>query len=844
MEPNEDIAAPDIDTVRIPAAPATPAPDSATTPTSEPVALEDADTARVASVAASAPNSTDDLAAVDTVRVPVTTVELRDPATEDTARIPAVAVRVDDPATVDTVRVPAAVVSKQPTEDTVADAPTARVPIAATARRERVVRYVWLRYPEFWLIIVLAAFLRLFRIDLTSFVFDQTELLRLARGAWVYHVLPVTGIPSSIGTLNSPLSVYLLMPFTLFTKDPLPAVISIALWNVVGVALCYIFAQRHFGRIIAASSALLFASCASAVSLSRFIWQQNYLPPVLALWILTLYAGCVSGRRRWFVPHVALLTIAVQLHPTTALLIPVSLVGLILTPRQAMPSRREWPIAAAVVLLLLAPTLLWEAISRGSDLRMFAHYVGRHGSFNLDIFHMVYQILGGPWLGEFGPQALYAQLDPWATVINIVAVLFFLAGMGVLTERLVRVGVYIWREGGAKATDRASGIRRGALAVWHGLRAEPVWRAHLLLWLWIVLPIVVLVRHSSPLIAPYLLLLYPAVFIAGGFAVQASYRLAGRLMSRAVFPRRLVRGGILVVLALLVLAQAFQATLFPATLASGSFNAFVSYGYPLAEAQQLNAALTTLQAEQDARTMFISMPENTRYQYPLDYLSVSEYPNRVGFAANCLVLPAPDQQPALLVATQPAGPANAMLTSLPELTSVANLAMAGSDAVAVYQMNGTLPALLGERTLTPITFADATGSGLRLDAVAVQPDGLIRMRWTVLGSATKGDGTPWYRVVPSVQTASGDTHALPYTDCQPTRWHAGETVFTWANAGATGAQALILQVRGSIHVTVLNTGRVTVLAGGAYNTALSPLTPSAGATSTDGAVTIPLTNTP
>ena len=587
MEQDPDSDAPDQDTeLQAAVRPAAP------TPTPGGAALEDAETV---------PLAVGDPSAADTMQLAA--VALRDPSLMDTVQSGAVAVR--DPSLADTVIETPAVLM-----------PVVRAPVAASASRGRALRFVWLRHPEFWIAVALATCLRLWHIDLAPFRHDQAALMLLARGAWVHGALPITGIPSSLGPLDAPLSVYLLMPFALFDKNPLAATISIALWNVVGVALCYIFAHRYFGRIVAASGALLFASCATAVHFSQFIWQLNYLPPLLALWMLTLYVGCVSGRRGWFVPHVVLLTLAIQLHPIVALLLPVSLVGFLLTPRQALPSRREWALAAAVVLLLLAPTLLWEALSGGSDLRAFAQYLQRPGGFDLDVLRMLYGILGAPPLGELGPQSLYAQMGSWATVLNSAAVLFFVIGMIVLTERLVRVGVYVWHDGVATAPheSRTTRIRNGALAVWRGLRAEPTWRAHLLLWLWVVVPIVLLLRHSSDLTTPYLLLIYPAVFIAGGFAVQAAFRMAEQWAPRATFARQVAPACILTALTVLVLAQAFQAALFPAALATGSFNAFPGYGYPLAEAQQVDTALSTLQAEQDARAIFLTLPDSPRDQ--------------------------------------------------------------------------------------------------------------------------------------------------------------------------------------------------------------------------------------
>lgn len=834
MEENEDIAAPDLDTIAVPIATPHPTPEATPAPTTNETALEDAETARVAIVApTNAPAEADTVYGYNASVAP--TAPVSDPADVATVRVPAVA--ASDPTMQDTlVETPAVLM------------PAVKAPAAAQAKkpfRGGLAHMVWLRYPEFWIAVALAAVLRLWRIDLISFVGDQAALMRLARGAWLHGALPVTSNISSFGTANPPLAVYLLAPFALFGKNPLPAAISIALWNVLGVALCYIFAHRYFGRTIAASGALLLASCGAAVDLSRSIWQPGYLPPVLALWILTLFLGAVTGRRGWFAPHVALLTIAILLHSGAALLIPVSLVGFLLTPRSATPSRREWALAVGLVALLLAPSVLWLVVDQGSDFGILAQYLGQHGAFDLDVFRKLYASLGAPAVDTFGPNALYAQMGIWATVLNIVVTLAFVAGMIVLTERLVRVGVYVWREGATTTTGQKSSMRGGAVAVWRGLRAEATWRGHLLLWLWVVVPVLPLLWHAGPLGVHDLVVIYPGVFIVGGFAFQAVFRRAGTLTSRRAVTRRLARTVVLALLALLVLAQSFQYMLFAVTPSTGSFNALSSYGYPLAEAQQLDAALGSIQAEQNARSIFLSLPQDTRYQSSLAYLTISEHPSRVGSAANCLIFPAPDEEPALVVATLPAGPANTMISSLPQLRLVANLSMAGSDPLSVYQLDGTLPPLLGERALTPVAFADAAGNGLRLDAVAVQTDGMLRLRWTVLGSDAADHSALRYHIAPSIRTSSGSTRALPATDCHPTRWHAGETVFTWIYAGTTtDAQALLLQVRASAQTDVLHTGPALLLAGRPASALPRLLRPSSGAVASDGTLTIPMNETP
>jgi len=179
---------------------------------------------------------------------------------------------------------------------------------------------------------------------------------------------------------------------------------------------------------------------------------------------------------------------------------------------------------------------------------------------------------------------------------------------------------------------------------------------------------------------------------------------------------------------------------------------------------------------------------------------------------------------------------------------MANLAMAGSDPIAIYQIEGKLPPLIGEQALTPITFADGAGNGLRLDAMAVQPDGQIRLRWTVLGSATTSAGVPWYHIVPAARSANGSASALSATDCQPTRWHAGETVFTWVSGkGTASVQTLLLRVSSSVRTdnyTLRSVGPLRVLTGQTDSTPLKVLRPSSGTVGADGSVAISLSATP
>ncbi len=712
----------------------------------------------------------------------------------------------------------------------------------------------WLRHWEFWLALALAALLRLWQIDLTGFLDDQAALMTLARTGITHGALPITANPSSIGAYNPPLSVYLLMPFAALTLNPFPATVSIAVWNVIGVALCYPFALRYFGRRVAAVGTLLFATSGAAVNYSRFIWQPNYLPPLLVLWAITLYLGCVQERRRWFMAHMIVFLIAILLHSVAVLLLPVTLVAIALAPQR--PRLGEYAIVALAGVVLATPSLLWEALSGGYDVRALYH-AALHGSqINLAVFNSLYQLLGAPGTGYFGPTAPYTRLSPIYPAINIAAAFVFALGYLALTIRIAHPALVIWRtvpaapsiEGddtapalaGAYRTatprERIGLLRRWMIAVYRGLRADAHWRAELLLWLWVSTPVILLIRHSVPPYVHYLLILFPAVFLVAGYAAVDVPRWLAAVGNR--FARtngevpRWVTPVVVGALTLLIAAQAGQSLVYVASLSDGSFTALNGPGYPLSELAAVDRSISFFQRATHAASVEIITPTAARYRAPLDYLLVSEHPHRISLEANCLALLPTAAGSTLIVTTiapSTQSRAAAFLPLLPSARLVGRIVAAGGPPFRVYLAQGTTPLLPYERTLD-VSYHDTQGDALTLVGAATEGVGVIRLRWRI----TSVPAGHWLRV--GLETPQGkplaQSPANPLTpvtlqvhdDCQPSQWSAGETLFTWLSVPAGTAFPLTIGVSaGRLGLFTASLGPLRVLADRPAQTTLIPL---------------------
>lgn len=711
------------------------------------------------------------------------------------------------------------------------DGVTASRETVARAWRWRLARD-WALHWEFWLALALGAFLRLWHLDVTQFLDDQTGMMALARDGIVHGALPVTGLVSSIHTFNPPIAIYFLMPFAALTANPLPAVISIALWNVLGVALCYIFTLRYFGRVAAATSTLLFATCAATVNYSRFLWPQNYLPPLLLLWAFTLYAGCVRGRRGWLVPNVALLLAAILLHPTAAFLIPATAVGVLLAPHA--PRLREYVGAAAVVLVLIVPTLLWEVVSHGYDLHILQSYAHQRSQIDLTVFAILFSALSGPGSSGITSTSHFVMLSPLYSFVTWGLMILIIVGYIILTILVFKPPVSLRHSNQA---EELPGVRGWLGTLWRRLRTEASWRAYLLLWLWMTVPLVGLIRHSSNIYSHYLMVLYPVAFIVAGLSTRwlSSLRIRPRItgVSPISAPSRppvarlvpVLAALLLVLVTLLTIGQTLRSAFYTASLAEGHFSAFseygTGYGYPLGELQSLDASLTALAHTQGATTTFISTPVGGRYRSSLDYMLARERADRVSLRDSCLLLPAPSSGPALEVAAGLDPPAGALLAQLPNAQQVAAVPLAGSTPLPVYRVQGATPALPGEHTVTPALFRDGHGDALRLDAALIKGD-MLRLRWTVLAAPPAtlptGDAAqPWFRMqvgrqIPPLNTIVGLAN---FADCQPTRWQTGETLFTWLllpTGSATGASADIFVRSGTQAPGISSLGPLRLIA--------------------------------
>ncbi len=522
--------------------------------------------------------------------------------------------------------------------------------------------------------IVTGAILRLVWLGDTSFLGDQAQLLALGRSAFDHHALIITGIPSSIGTFNPPVSTWVYGIFAV-VGGPLGATLFTALANIVAIALLYAIATRYLGRSAGFAAALLYATASGPVRYSRFIWQQNLLAPTLLLFFWVILLAVVERRRGWLGWSVLLWGAAAQLHPTAAPLLALTGVAALFTWRELRWRDIAW--AAAAFVGLFGPTVLWEIVSHGADLQGAQRFSQGHAVFDTWALTYLVQLMQPAPADWFGAGTAYTAMGR------------ALVPLGSLVEGLL-IAAQVWLVGViAWPWLRRDATQPHAIRPW---MTDSRWLFALCLALWEALPLVFMLRHSRPVEPHYLLVLLPGAYLAVGASLAWASFWIQRILPQPPYSQPLWRtpGAIALAAILLVISAAQIAGVSSelATIHGGAFNGLelpLHYGTPLSSERD---ALAATQAAARRLHAPIAIASTRVQQEPLGYLNATSG----GAAATdyisdgCVALPAANAAAPLVTLAVPSGAAAQLLPSVPGARLLKEVPVKGGQPYLLYDI--------------------------------------------------------------------------------------------------------------------------------------------------------------
>jgi Dolichyl-phosphate-mannose-protein mannosyltransferase len=220
-------------------------------------------------------------------------------------------------------------------------------------------------------IVVLAAGLRLWRLDLVEFKGDESTAMLLAEDLVRLGKVPLVGAASSVGIQNPPLFLYFLAPIVNLTRDPAVASGAVGLANVAGVAGLVLLAWRNFSPLGGLAAGLAYATNPWAVFYARKVWNPDVVAPLAILYCVALEQAVTANGIGWAVAAFPIFAVGVQMHFSFGFLGP-----LLIVPTGVLLLRRRWihlGLGISLALLTAVPDLVANYQSDWPDLRALQH---------------------------------------------------------------------------------------------------------------------------------------------------------------------------------------------------------------------------------------------------------------------------------------------------------------------------------------------------------------------------------------------------------------------------------------------------------------------------------------
>lgn len=399
-----------------------------------------------------------------------------------------------------------------------------------------------------YLILALAALLRLGWPAITEFKADEARLYALALDLAGFDSLPLRGIGSSVGLPNFPMSVWLYAIPLFVWKHPYAATLFVAALDTLAVYLCYRLTQHYWGEIAALVASLFFAVSPWAVIYSRKIWAQDLLPLFVLGYVGSALAAFVD-RKRWFLLlHFIALAIVMQIHLSGLALVPLTGLWLIIFRRRVRWIEVALGVMAAM--MTAVPFALYLASQPGgSSLNRLGDLLSRPATIDFDSVRFAWMTLTGSDIHSLaGPQAFRQFLDS-APNIDPARWLWGLLAVGGMLLAIIR--------------------RRDV---------------DFILASWFLVPILFFIRHSMPIFPHYFIILFPAGYILAGDFVRAArdfFNAKMRSDHKEKSPRFLHFRGLMITGVVIISAAAQTSVWLTLLFFIGSHNTPDGFGTPL-----------------------------------------------------------------------------------------------------------------------------------------------------------------------------------------------------------------------------------------------------------------------
>ncbi len=175
---------------------------------------------------------------------------------------------------------------------------------------------LWPKNLCLFLILLLAAFLRLYRVqDYMTFLGDEGRDVLVAYNILHGHLTLLGPTASVGGFFLGPIYYYFITPFLwLFNYNPVGPAVMVALFGIATVWLVFKIGSEFLGKRAGFIAAFLYSISPIVIAYSRSSWNPNIMPFFSLLTLYALYKALQKNSTKLFILSGILLGIAMQLH--------------------------------------------------------------------------------------------------------------------------------------------------------------------------------------------------------------------------------------------------------------------------------------------------------------------------------------------------------------------------------------------------------------------------------------------------------------------------------------------------------------------------------------------------
>lgn len=249
----------------------------------------------------------------------------------------------------------------------------------------------------FWLIIMilLSSVFRVFFLDLIEFKSDEATTVNQIIQFFNSPHLIERGLISGTGVYNFPLFNYLMIPVSLWSRDPIILSGVIAAVNSLLVGVFFLFVRRYYNLMTAVFASLLLAFSPWGVIFSRKIWAQDLLFLLYIPFLWLLHELILKKNSKVVLPLFVLLALLIQLHGSGLFLFAVTVLILLFMRIKINPVK-----AICGFLIGLIPAIPYVLFQLNSvpfciDCEAFMKYQNSVRSFDFNNFLRPFQIISG-----------------------------------------------------------------------------------------------------------------------------------------------------------------------------------------------------------------------------------------------------------------------------------------------------------------------------------------------------------------------------------------------------------------------------------------------------------------